>query len=350
MRRCVICSKGEASDILRVCVNCIRDEREGVEVYIREAHTRIRRKYGLPTEPPKAKGGKSCKLCSNECELGVGERSYCGLRENVSGWMESMVSERRALMNAYADPLPTNCCAAWFCPGSSQHGKVNIAVFFYGCNFDCVFCQNFSHKDMRLASVVSMEDFISGVKRREDAYCVCFFGGSPEPQLPFAIRASERIMEEVGKLRICWEWNGCGDRNLVRRAAELSLKSGGIVKFDLKAFNPNLSKALSGVTNERAYENFEQIAREFFEGSDPPVLTATTLLVPYYVDEKEVENIASFIAELNPDIPYSLLVFQPTFHMRDMPVTPYEQVERCYRAAKKHLNRVNIGNKHLLGL
>ncbi len=68
--------------------------------------------------------------------------------------------------------------------------------------------------------------------------------------------------------------------------AELSFtfRSGGIIKFDLKAFDSNLSIALSGVPNSRAYENFERIAAEFFEKLAPPVLTATTLLVPFYVD------------------------------------------------------------------
>jgi len=196
---------------------------------------------------------------------------------------------------------------------------------------------------------VSVTDFVSSVKQRENAYCICYFGGSPEPQLPFALRASEAILADKN-LRICWEWNGCGNRDLVKRAAELSFKSGGIVKFDLKAFDPNLSRALSGVPNERAYENFELIAAEFFERSAPPVLTATTLLVPFYIDEKEVEHIASFIANINPDIPYSLLVFHPDFYMRDMPITPREQAYRCYEAAKSHLNNVNIGNKQLLGL
>jgi pyruvate formate lyase activating enzyme len=190
--------------------------------------------------------------------------------------------------------------------------------------------------------------------KRHYAYCVCFFGGSPEPQLPFAIRASEMLIDiEKGdkkeKPRICWEWNGCGSTNLVKKAAEISYKSGGIVKFDLKAFNPHLSIALSGVPNKKAYENFEMIAEEFV-AAPTPVLTATTLLVPYYVDEREVEGIASFIAGINPDLPYSLLVFHPDFYMRDMPITPREQVQRCYDAAKKHLRRVNIGNKHLIGL
>ncbi|MHC1610015.1 MAG: radical SAM protein [Candidatus Methanospirareceae archaeon] len=349
MIECLLCGKENAAEALRVCVECIRNRREDALDYAMAAHKRIRARFRLPPEPPKSEGGIECNLCSNECMMKEGERSYCGLKENVNGRLISSIPDDHAFLHAYSDPLPTNCCAAWFCPGESQFGKVNIAVFFYGCNFDCLFCQNASHKDFGTVRAVSVEDFVACVNRYEDAYCVCFFGGSPEPQLPFAIRASERILADRD-VRICWEWNGCGNKNLVRHAAELSLKSGGILKFDLKAFDPNLSIALSGVPNRRAYENFELIAAEFFERSNPPLLTATTLLVPFYVDEKEVEDIASFIASINPEIPYSLLVFHPSFYMRDMPITPREQVFKCYEAAKKHLKRVNIGNKQLLGL
>jgi len=349
MEDCVLCGKENAAATLQVCVDCIRSGRADALDYAKTAHQQIRARYGLPAEPPKSDGGIPCNLCSNECVMAEGELSYCGLKENVNGKLRSLVPDDHALLYAYRDPLPTNCCAAWFCPGSSHYAKVNIAVFFYGCNFDCIFCQNASHKEFGIVRPVSVNEFVSSVKRRENAYCVCYFGGSPEPQLPFAIRASEAILADKN-LRICWEWNGCGNRDLVRRAAELSFKSGGVVKFDLKTFDPNLSRALSGILNKRAYENFELIATEFFEQSDPPVLTATTLLVPFYVDEHEVEHIASFIDDLNPAIPYSLLVFHPQFYMRDMPITPREQVHRCYEAAKRHLKNVNIGNKHLLGL
>jgi pyruvate formate lyase activating enzyme len=348
MRTCALCGKENASEALQVCVDCIRSGREDALVYAMEAHARIRANYDLPAEPPQSVGGVRCNLCSNECVLKEGERSYCGLKMNVDSKLKSLVPHNHALLYAYRDPLPTNCCSAWFCPGSSQSQKVNIAVFLYGCNFDCIFCQNASHKEFGMVKPVSVKDFVSSVTQRENAYCVCFFGGSPEPQLPFAIHASELIVAKKD-VRICWEWNGCGNKTLVKRAAELSFKSGGIVKFDLKAFDPNLSLALSGVSNKRAYENFEMIATEFFEKSDPPVLTATTLLVPFYVDEKEVEQIAQFIARINPDIPYSLLVFHPCFYMHDLPITPREQVQRCYEAAKRHLNNVNIGNEQLLG-
>jgi pyruvate formate lyase activating enzyme len=150
-------------------------------------------------------------------------------------------------------------------------------------------------------------------------------------------------------LRICFEWNGCGNQQLVERAGELAFKSGGNLKFDLKCRNPILSLALSGVENSSAFANFEAIYEKFCnERKNPPVLTATTLMIPGYTDAEEVEQISSFIAEVDPSISYSLLVFFPHHMMNDLPITPTTQVKECYDAARKHLKRVNIGNLNLM--
>ncbi len=91
------------------------------------------------------------------------------------------------------------------------------------------------------------------------------------------------------------------------------------------------------------------IAEEYLPKARHPMLTATTLLVTGYVDEEEVFNIAKFIAKLNPQIPYSLLIFHGDFTMRDLPPTPLEQAIRCYKAAKEAgLKSVHVGNLHLL--
>jgi pyruvate formate lyase activating enzyme len=296
----------------------------------------------------------------------MGELGYCGLRKNEKGRLISMVNPDEGLYYAYLDPHVTNCCSAWFCPAGTgsgypkfplnkgpEIGCYNLAIFFYGCNFDCLFCQNSSHKDIHSAPSHSIDDLVEFTLNNPKITCWCFFGGSPEPQLPFAIKASERVLEQIPKdrvLRICFEWDGCGHPNLVRRAAELSFNSGGNIKFDLKCFDDSVSLALSGVSNKRAFENFEMIAQDFCASrNDPPVLTATTLMVPGYVDAEEVEGIAKFIAGLDRRIPYSLLVFHPDFLMKDLPVTSLDQALSCYKVARKHLERVNIGNLNLLG-
>jgi len=311
-------------------------------------HREVRGALKLPPVPPRR--GTPCRLCANACRIPEGELGYCGLRTARGGRVRYLWEEGAgvALAHTYYDPLPTNCCAAWFC--GEREGK-NLAVFFYGCNFDCLFCQNANHKFFDEGERISEEELVRwalapGVR------CVCFFGGSPEPQLPFAIRAARRIVEgSGGRIRICWEWNGAGNPRLVLQAAELSLESGGIVKFDLKAWSEKLSLALCGVPTRPSFDNFRRVAEELLPAAGHPLLTATTLLVPGYVDEEEVGKIAEFIARLSPEIPYSLLVFYPAYCLSDLPVTPLEQAIRCYRAAVgAGLRHVHVGNLHLLGL
>lgn len=339
---CRDCGKRPAAEAIGTCPDCLRGTSDPDRA--RSAHPAIRRGSGLPADPPHSPGGTPCTLCSNSCRLGPGEKGYCGLRENLGGSLRTIVPAKAGLAHAYFDPLPTNCCAAWFCGGSTAKGA-NLAVFLYGCNLNCLFCQNASHKNLAGAPVLT-EDALVRRALEPQVRCVCFFGGSPEPQFPFALGAARRIIEESGNTkRICWEWNGCGRPDLAVRAAELSSQSGGTVKFDLKAFSPGIAQALCGVDISRAFENISRLAGTI---SRPDILTATTLLVPDYVDRREVAAIARFLADTAGDIPYSLLVFHPDYAMTDLPVTPRTQVEECARAARSVLPRVHIGNRHLI--
>jgi len=356
----------DVAEILGLCVRCIKERPKESLPLIERAHRLARSPYGLPPKPPQTSGGVKCVLCSNDCRVGKGETSFCGLRVNTRGKFRPLCNPEVARVHSYLDPLPTNCCSSWFCPAgtgagypryaakpSAEYGNYNLSVFFYGCGFDCLFCQNASHKNVATSPRKTRDELVAEAVGNLRVNCVCFFGGSPEPQLPYALKASGEMLERVeGRiLRICWEWNGCGNSNLVEEAAELSLKTGGNVKFDLKTSDPYLSLALSGVSNRQAFRNFEMIYDKFYmDRPNLPVLTATTLLVPGYVDAGDVEAIASFIAELNPEIPYSLLAFYPNFQMCDLPTTSKKQAKECYEAATRHVKRVNIGNRQLIGL
>ena len=137
---------------------------------------------------------------------------------------------------------------------------------------------------------------------------------------------------------------------LLRQAAELSLHSGGCIKFDLKAWSEELHIALCGVSNKRTLANFKQLAQYADKRPSPPFLVASTLLVPGYIDREEVSRIAAFIASLNPDIPYALLAFHPQFMMNDLPPTSRRHAVECLEAAKAQgLTNVRFGNIHLLG-
>ena len=365
-QRCVICGEnGIISSKLQVCLNCVRENPEESRQLINSAHRNVRKPYGLPPKPPRSPGGLECNLCSNNCKIGSGEKGYCGLRIN-DGELSSLSSPNLGLLYYYLDPHVTNCCGAWFCPAGTgsghpimakkqgpEYGYNNLSIFFYGCNFNCQFCQNSSHKNLERGNKVSTEELVSKVKRDKTITCICYFGGSPEPQLPFSLNLTNELTEiEEGRvLRFCWEWNGCGNPRLVKEAAEVATKSGGNIKFDLKSYDPDLSLALSGVDNSAAFSNFEMIGREFYnKRPEVPMLTATTLLVPGYVDAFEVRKIASFISDINESIPYSLLLFHPKYAMSDLPFTSYVQAKSCYAAATEFLENVHVGNLKILGI
>jgi pyruvate formate lyase activating enzyme len=342
MITCNKCNKNRASKAIGICANCLRDLPDKLDLsYI---HSPTRKKFGLPEKPPKDTKGILCLYCANECQISEKNMGFCGLRLNISGRIKNRAAHRSALAHMYLDPLPTNCCADWFCKGHRKKGY-NLAVFFYGCSFDCLYCQNASHKLLEDASTVSEDEMVRAALNPM-VRCVCFFGGSPEPQFPFALRVSKRILRgSHNNKHICWEWNGCGNPSLVKEAAELAKKTNGTVKFDLKAFHPKIIQAMCGVVNRQTFFNFTTLAQIY---SNSELITATTLLVPYYVDKYEVENISKFIAKINQDIPYSLLIFHPDFYMSDLPITPKQQIYECYETAKKYLNRVHLGNQHLL--
>jgi pyruvate formate lyase activating enzyme len=131
---------------------------------------------------------------------------------------------------------------------------------------------------------------------------------------------------------------------------ELALESGGCLKFDLKAFSPELHSALCGVDNRRTLANFAAVASQVRRRPEPPLLVASTLLVPGYVTAKEVGRLAGFIAGLDPDIPYALLAFHPTFWFEDLPVTSRRHAQEALAAARSAgLTRIRLGNTHLLG-
>ena len=364
MARCKKCKKSfpEVAKVLSLCAECIRKADDECLAEFKEIHARSRERFGLAALPPSAVGGVRCGLCQNKCKIPAGGRGYCGVRRNEQGHLKGGSAEEAAV-SWYYDPLPTNCVADWVCAGGSgagfpqwayqrgaEQGYVNLAVFYKACTFDCLFCQNWHYREHSMTSQTHTAAELAESVTASTS-CICFFGGDPTPQLPHALAAA-RLARRQNKeriLRICWETNGSMSPELLQEAMSLSLESGGCVKFDLKAINKNIHYALCGVDNSRTLENFAAAAKRIPQRPEPPPLVASTLLVPGYIDEQEVKAIASFIAELDANIPYALLGFHADFLMTDLPLTSRSQAEICLEAARATgLKRVRLGNVHIL--
>jgi len=288
---------------------------------------------------------------------------FCGLRNVEKGKIRGGRPHEGNLYYYY-DPLPTNCVGDFVCPAGTgcgypmyavssgpEVGYKNLAVFYHACSFNCLYCQNYHFKEQTFSTTPVPARRLAEAAD-EKTSCICYFGGDPTPQILHALKTSKLALERAHDrvLRICWETNGAMQEPFLGMMADLSFRSGGCVKFDLKAWDEGIHFALTGVTNRNTLENFKKLAQWAPKRPVPPFLIASSLLVPGYVDEQEVGAIAGFMANLNPNIPYSLLAFHPHFYLRDLPTTSRTHALRCKQLSERAgLKHVHVGNLHLLG-
>lgn len=340
-RQCMVCKKVSPliSSFLGLCRACLQECFDRAFPLVQKIHKRARAEFGLSW--PGEGDGSGCSWCFHRC--GREGNSFCGLVKNGNRWAGD---EERGLCEWYRDSLPTNCVVSWACPGRVERSKENLSVFYAGCTFDCLFCQNWHHHEKRKKGEPLITASSLAAQCNRQTFCVCFFGGDPSCQLLHALEAARSVEEKV---LVCWETNGASRSDLIVAMYRVSAKSGGMLKFDLKALDPNIHLALTGVSNRQTLQNFALVARRNREeGKD--VVAASTLLVPGYVPPGEVADIAHFIASLDPNIPYTLLAFTPNCFFHDLPSTTKrhasEALEACRRAG---LQRVKVENVFILG-
>jgi len=362
--KCLLCgnSLDGITGSIGICPPCVRNRPDECRDRIELVHAESREMFGLPARPVANPDGIECKLCFLRCKPGKNQKGYCGVRHGSKSSMRND-GRSRGLVTFYHDPLPTNCVADWVSAGGTgagyphyandcgpEVGFYNLAVFFEACNLNCLFCQNWSfktaHLSPRWAKQGTIEDAIN-----DCTSCISFFGGDPAPQLPYAIRITKAVRKKNPDriLRICWETNGASHPSGLKEMTRLSIESGGCVKIDLKAWRPETHRALCGFDNSKILDNFARAAGWASKRLSPPALVASTPLIPGYIDEDEIYRLASFIAGINPDIPYALLAYAPQFVMDDSPTTSAALAQTCLEAAKNAgLTRIRIANEHLL--
>lgn len=372
MGKCSWCKRSSIviSDLIGVCVDCLR---KGL-FPSRDLHKESRTRFGLPlslVEETSVKGIK-CSVCGRGCTVTAGSKGYCGYRvENKGTLTPSTGNVYEAVGLYYYDPHPTNCVAFPVCPAvtglgypeyallpKGERGYYNIAVFYGGCNLDCLYCQNWEYREMahKAKPKLSLEKLVKAVN--EKTTCVCYFGGDPGPFASHAILASKKMIERAKSIglrvfRVCWETNGLWNPQILEEATKLSLVTGGIVKVDFKAWSSEVYKALCDVEEKQVNlikRNIELVAKYASKRRVPPLLVISTLLVPGYIDEYEVDQMTKYIANIDSETPYVFLGFHPDYMLIDLPTTSWNHVEKAVKIAKENgLKNVHIGNVFLLG-
>ena len=166
---------------------------------------------------------------------------------------------------------------------------------------------------------------------------VAFTGGDIACRAEFYAQATERIKERTWNTWVLLESNGWG---LTPRNLDL-LAQAGLDAFwlDIKAYDPAVYRRLCGTSNETVLNAPAEILARGF------TLEVLTLFIPGWVETDQIAAIARLVASLDPEVPFTILAFFPSYQMLDNPAPTLAQMVEAYDAVgEAGLRQIRLGN------
>jgi len=249
-----------------------------------------------------------CNLCRHECTIKQGKRGICGVRENIDGILYTLVYDKVAAKGV--DPIEKKPFFHFY-PGSKA-----FSIATMGCNFACSHCQNStlsrSPADHGMISGESMApDEI--VRAAIDNRCKSISFTYSEPTV-FAELAIDTAKLAKTKGVLCtFVTNGYQSSALIKELTGLIQGA----NIDLKSFSKEFYKK---VCNANLKGVLDTVKRMYDAGV---WIEITTLLIPGLNDDPfEIEALAKFIYDIDPEIPWHISRYHPSYKMHDHPPTP----------------------------
>lgn len=283
---------------------------------------------------PLAKGYFQCLACEHFCAIAPGAAGKCGVRRNLDGAIRLVVYGRAAA--AHIDPVEKKPLFH-FLPG-----RPIFSVGTLGCNFFCRFCQNWQISQSRdfdpqssYAGQELMPDQIVTLCNSQGISMIAFTYNEPTVCFEYAYD-TVKLAHEAG-LRTVFVSSGfesLAALNMIEPYLDA-------INVDLKAFRPEFYRTVCGTRLEPVKRNIQHLAQ------DTRIwIEITTLLIPGLNDsDAELEEMATWLASVDPDMPWHVSAFHPDYQMLDRPVTSPASLTRAARIGRKAgLRYVYVGN------
>ncbi|MBP2655371.1 MAG: pflA 2 [Firmicutes bacterium] len=269
--------------------------------------------------------GVVCRLCPRGCIIGEGRSGFCRVRKNIGG---VLFAENYGACSSYAlDPIEKKPLYHFY-PGSYI-----FSIGTWGCNFTCRFCQNWQ---------IAQEN-------PETVYL------EPEKTVDMAVKVDKRnigLAFTYSEPSVWYEYVLATAKQLKARGLKSVLVTNGFINLeplsellpfvdalniDVKAFNEDYYRNVCAGRLEDVKRTVEMAVRMAH-------VEITCLLVGGLNDAPEdLEGLASWLADLDKDIPLHFSRYFPNYKLK-VPPTPPEKMELAYLIARRYLNYVYLGN------
>jgi pyruvate formate lyase activating enzyme len=256
-----------------------------------------------------------CLLCGHKCLIKEGEKGICGVRENQEGILRSLVYGK--VIARHVDPIEKKPLFH-FLPGSQSYSIATV-----GCNFRCLFCQNADISQMPADHNRIWGEDMSPEMIVEDALsnrALTISYTYTEPTIYFELAMDTARVAVSRGLRNVFVTNGYMTEDCLKE-----------IDPDLHGANVDLKSFSDTFYREQCGAKLEPVLQAITTMKEMGVwLEVTTLLIPGLNDStEELRDLAKFLADLDPDIPWHISRFHPTYRLTHIPPTSAEIIHRA---------------------
>lgn len=267
-----------------------------------------------------------CLLCPHSCNISNGNSGRCKVRVNENGILYTI--NYGEVTSIALDPISKKPLRYF------KQGSHILSVGSYGCNFTCKFCQNYKISQFKADSqFISKEELLKLIIETENNIGIAFTYNEPSIWYEYVYDCAKYIKGYDKNLSVVLVTNGY----LNKAPLEALLPYVDAVNIDLKSWKDSYYRQICGGTLSPVLESIK-LASKYCH------VEVTTLLVTGENDNlEEVEEIAKYIAEIDPYIPLHLSRYFPKYLM-DAPATDIGFMLEAEKVANKYLKRVVLGN------
>lgn len=275
-----------------------------------------------------------CQNCSHYCLLEPGQRGICLVRENIEGRLYALNYEK--LIACHIDPIEKKPFFH-FLPGS-----YSLSIATVGCNFSCLWCQNWDisqgpkfDKEI-LGRKISPKEIVKMAKK-EKLPSISYTYTEPTIFSEYALDIMKLAKREG--LKNNWVTNGFWSKELF----DLIWPYLDAANVDLKGWSEEFYQKYCGGRLQPVLENLILLKKKKIW------VEVTTLIIPTLNDKEEwFEEMAKFIKEkMGPETPWHLTQFcgRVSWQMQHLPDTPVETLQKAWQIGKRvGLKYVYTGN------
>lgn len=271
-----------------------------------------------------------CGVCNHYCKIKEGGEGLCGARQVKDG--ELLVNNYGLCVAAAMDPIEKKPLYHFY------PGRDILSLGTWGCNFQCVFCQNWTlargcAKSMaRETQYLEPLDVLNLLEQKHSSSVGIAFTYN-EPTIWFEyVYDTAKLVSQYGYKNVLVTNGFISPQALEQLAPYIDA-----LNIDVKSFQDEFYQRYCKGSLQAVQETVEYCARNFH-------LEVTCLIIPTLNDTRqEIQEFVDWLASLNPDIPLHFSRYFPQYKL-SLPPTPVETLTRVRRQAQRKLRYVYIGN------